>query len=288
MCLLNHSHMRITDKWIDQPGWLHWVYLWHVSSQVKPYRTFPLSCCKMRQSKVPARPLRPHILRRVFFMRAKTDETLKRAQARYKKHFHMSVRNFMIFCFGDYFHVVWQPTRETASERMADESRPKLLPKAVRPFQIIHTTSHTITIDEERIANIISIDRTTLAPDRWTDPPLNSGHLTPKVTTLLRSSSRYETHDATHQRPKLQGIRHTARNDTYDQDPMPHTTLIRVLQIISSATSTQKDRLRYIASWYGYNAADETSELSNNIPEHFIRCYWNCSKCKRQIMRPSR
>lgn len=66
-------------------------------------------------------------------------------------------------CPGDYVYVDWLRTSETASERMANKLRSKLLPKPIKPFRIINTMSHTITMYGDDIPNVVSIDRAMLA-----------------------------------------------------------------------------------------------------------------------------
>lgn len=105
-----------------------------------------------------------------------------------------------MFVPGDNVYVNQPPTAKTASERIADESRSELSPRNVRPFQIINTMSHTITISEDDIAIVISIDRATLARD-W------KAH--------LQSNNGHPTHNATYERPRPQELRLTEQQDTY-------------------------------------------------------------------------
>lgn len=75
-----------------------------------------------------------------------------------------------MFCPGDYVYVDRPPTAKIAAGRMADESRSKILPKTVGPFRIIDTMSHTIKVDEDCILNVISVNRTTSAPQLISSP----------------------------------------------------------------------------------------------------------------------
>lgn len=64
-----------------------------------------------------------HILLRLSLMRTKSDMTLKAGKERYEKHFDKSGRNLPIFRAGHHVYVDRHPTANTASERMANESR---------------------------------------------------------------------------------------------------------------------------------------------------------------------
>lgn len=76
-------------------------------------------------------------------------------QEQYKSHFDKSLRKLPMPLADEDDHVDPQNTARTPSEGMADQSQSKLLQRTVGPISIFDTTSHTITIDEDGIENVI-------------------------------------------------------------------------------------------------------------------------------------
>lgn len=162
-------------------------------------------------------------------MPTKTDKTLKEAQTRYKKHFAESERNLPTISPVDYVYLDRWPSLKTAAERMAGEPRSKLLPKAADPFRVTDLTSHTITIDEDGLSNIIPIYRATPTTRAKTAPQSNRQYPTHKATTIL-ATQPLRWHETRCIQPEK----------THHQHGKLRIVLIYTSSIISSDTSTQK------------------------------------------------
>lgn len=97
---------------------------------------------------------------------------------------------------GDCVFVDRQATAQTAFERMAEDSRSKLLLNTLRPFRIFDKTSHLTTINENSKKNVISTDQAAPAPPLIRAPPVEQStpsqqnDKAPKVEQLIQDVRR--------------------------------------------------------------------------------------------------
>lgn len=96
-----------------------------------------------------------HKLYRLSVMDTKMDKMLKTAGTRYQRYFDESVCNLVTSRPRDYLFFGRLPTQKTAAEQIADERRLRLLPKAIGPYRITAVTSHTKTINEGGLSDVI-------------------------------------------------------------------------------------------------------------------------------------
>lgn len=147
--------------------------------------------------------------------------------------------------------------------RMADEPRSKLLPKAAGPYGIINFTSHTITINEDVISSVISIDRATPAPQPNT--PIAVEHSIHNAQSNNASPDSTPETTGYNSHPAVEHARTTRKvADNYDLYVVNHI----VLHI------NTKDGIRCIICGYRHTTANDMAKTSNNILEHFITRYW--------------
>lgn len=85
------------------------------------------------------------------------------AQQRYKKHHHANLQEQTPFHFGHLVYVDFQPFSTSAPDKRAVEAFSKLLPRALGPYHFISTKSNTVTIEQDGIPNMISLDCALLA-----------------------------------------------------------------------------------------------------------------------------
>lgn len=128
--------------------------------------------------------LRLHTVHRLLLMGMKTDKTEKEAKTWYKQYFYDWVRVLSAFCPGHFVCVDWSPTLKTTAEQMAEKRGSKFLPKSVGLFITTAVNSHTITISEDCLTNILSVYRATSALG-----PNN----TPTVKQLIRNVESHNT-----------------------------------------------------------------------------------------------
>lgn len=107
--------------------------------------------------------LRTRILTQQASMTPKVFRKLLNSQQRYEHYFDQNVRTLPKFHSGQMINVDSPPLATLPTEFNAANFN-KLLIRSYGPFQILHVTKHILTVGENRIPNIISIDRTRNAP----------------------------------------------------------------------------------------------------------------------------
>lgn len=90
-------------------------------------------------------------------MRRSTDRSTKQGQKRYKTPFDRLVQCELRICMSHFVYVDWLPLTMTAADSLATETYSKMLPRTIRPFQIIDVGQHMLTIDKDEISNKIFI-----------------------------------------------------------------------------------------------------------------------------------
>lgn len=184
---------------------------------------------------------------RILALRSKTDEHLRKSQARYKHDYDRRVRETPTFHKGKYVFPDKPPLANVSNspaEMLAWKPHNKLQSRTTGPFRVVSEQKDTIAIDEEGIPNRVSIDRITHAP-------LTATQLQQSVT-----SARPDLDVTGNDTPKA--ARPTDTNkDEYVVD--------RIVRHIGKG-----DTLRYVVRWYGYGPQDDTIEPPQHIPQHFI------------------
>lgn len=232
---------------------------------------------------VSAKRLHLPILHGLSLTWTKKDKTFK-AQEWYKKPFDMSVQSIQMFCLGGLVYVDQQTTAKTASERIADESRSKLLSKGVQPFRVINMTTHTIKIDDN-IQNVILIKQGTPALRPKGGHPVK--HWTHNAQSDTARTIERSIMDARQDKSTPKAIKnkiHRATGHVPSTSSAARSTDRYVVDHIVCHVNT-KNGLRCLIVWYGYNAAEDTAKQIENISEHFMR-FLSLSKCQPRKDRP--
>ena len=103
--------------------------------------------------------VRQRFIEHISHLLAKTRETLSASQARYKRNFDSGVNPAAPLVPGQAVYL----RRERKAEDKLLPSH-KLKPKVYRPFEVIPTNSHTLTIYRDGLLDKVSKDRVVLAP----------------------------------------------------------------------------------------------------------------------------
>lgn len=158
---------------------------------------------------------------------------------------------------------------------MDDESRSMLLPKTVRPFWVIDTTSHTIKINGDGKRNVISTNRATLAQWVTNAPPVEQSKRnaqSDKAPTVKQSIQDAQCDTST---PKATSNKtHWATGHvppTHNCAPKTDMYFVDHIDRLINA----EDHTCYLVRCYRYTAADDTFRPSKHIPEPILNRYWS-------------
>ncbi|PXF40453.1 hypothetical protein BWQ96_09829 [Gracilariopsis chorda] len=94
---------------------------------------------------------------------------LAKSQRRYKNNFDKAVRFTPSFKAGDTVYLDRAPSGKPQDD--IEVITRKLLPRSTGPYQVLSSTSHTVTIEIDGLQDTVAIDRITAAPE----PPKPTG-----------------------------------------------------------------------------------------------------------------
>lgn len=143
------------------------------------------------------------------------------------------------------------------SERLAGEDKSKLLPKATGPFKVIAANPDKVTVDEQGITNIISIDRATAVPGGEREGSGQSDGVEDAQATEEQEAN-YENGDAIVAEPATEAQEAKVRSEY-------------VVDLIVGHKRFRNKR-HYSARWYLQTYQNDTIEPAKNITKHFITC----------------
>lgn len=121
-------------------------------------------------------------------MRHNASKPAKHAQQQYKRQRDAQVPEGTRFLVGQLIYIDHPPLSTATADKIAVEAYLKLLPRTFAPYSVSSTTSHTTIIDQNRIPNTISADRSSLAAIDM--PPKHSVVIGEQNQTLSNTSIR--------------------------------------------------------------------------------------------------
>ena len=194
--------------------------------------------------------LKRHILRRLRQSLAQAQVRTTEAQKRYKADFDQKVQRTLTVKAGDYVFVDRAPgTVEEDDEDAYAQRTKKLLPRSTGPYLVKSTTEDTVTIEQDGLQNVVSIDRVSMAP---------SGPVTrPRVRDVTADPEGPHTD--------------TAEDDNNVAEP--DSVEYAIDRIVTHRPD--KDGMYYRVRWYGYGPEEDTWEPEHHIPANFVTRYWN-------------
>lgn len=165
-----------------------------------------------------------------------------------------------------YVYVDCPTKSQTATERMADELRWKLLAKIFGPFGIVNTEWLANNIDEYSFQNKISIRQMAPAARLTSAPPVQQSP--PNTQSDNSHIVEQSVHDARLDKSMSKATRDKTPRATGQVSPThgaaSKTDMYVVDHIIGHVS--MRDELQYITCCYGYNAAHDSAEQLENIP----------------------
>lgn len=127
---------------------------------------------------------------------------------------------------------------------------------ALGPYHGTPTTSHTITIDQNRIPNTISEGRPFLAPIHMQrkDGIVDEEHNQSLLDTAARTPGRWN---------------YQSRKSRDTGSQKQEYTVDYIVRPVGNGR-----RRKYVVPWNGYTLRDDTLEPPDNAPHHLISGYW--------------
>lgn len=110
------------------------------------------------------------------------NSSTDKARKRFKKHFDRSVEGKPKYSSGDDVFTDILAGHTSRVEEIEQETLKKLQSQKKGPFKVTSVQSRTVTLDEDRIENILSIDRVSLARRKGEvdQPALGAEHQCPE------------------------------------------------------------------------------------------------------------